>query len=57
MEKLFAALHEQHSGYSVVDVRFLADNSEANNQNVDDLDQSFAEAVSNARDLDISTLR
>jgi hypothetical protein len=56
MEKLFAALAEQHPGFSVVDVRFLADNSRADNQNPDELDQQFADAISGATDLDLTAL-
>lgn len=48
MNKLFDAILDQHPGCEVVDVRFLVDQYEVNNQNVDELDEALGEAVSSA---------
>jgi hypothetical protein len=45
MNKLFDAIRSQHPGCEVVDVRFLVDQYQVNNQNVDELDNALAEAV------------
>lgn len=50
MENLFAALHDQHPGYEVIDVRFLVNKLELapEGHNVADLDRDLATAVMNA---------
>jgi hypothetical protein len=57
MEKLFAAMQEQHPGYELLDVRLLANQNEANNQDLSQLDEQFAVAVNAAVDLDLGTLQ
>jgi len=56
MEKLFNAIRNQHSGCEVVDVRFLADQYEVNDQDVIKLDVELAEAVSSAERIDPTKL-
>lgn len=56
MEKLFAALHEKHPGYKVVDVRFLIDFNEADGRRAVDLDEAFAKAISKAERIDRATV-
>jgi hypothetical protein len=56
MEKLFAALQEQHPGFDVVDVRFLANQPEVNGRQALEMDEDFAKAVREATPLDIGSL-
>lgn len=51
MEKLFNAIRDQHPGCEVVDVRFLVNLYEVEDQDVDDLDNKLAEAVLTADEL------
>lgn len=51
MEQLFNALRDQHPGCEVVDVRFLVNLYEVEDQDVDDLDGKLASAVSTADEL------
>lgn len=48
MEKLFAAICEQHPGFEVVDVKLLANQHEVNGQDSAELDEQFAKAVREA---------
>jgi hypothetical protein len=48
MDKLFAAIHRQHPGFEVVDVKFLANQVEVDGQGADGLDEAFAVAVDHA---------
>lgn len=48
MNKLFEAIRSQHPGCEVVDVRFLVDQYEVNDQDVDGLDAALAKAVEEA---------
>ncbi|WP_370213443.1 hypothetical protein [Roseovarius sp.] len=48
MKKLFEAIKSQHSDCEVVDVRFLVDQYEVANQDVDVLDGALAQAVMEA---------
>ncbi len=50
MEKLFDAIRDQHPGCEVVDVRFLVNKLELQDEghDVDALDASLAEAIMNA---------
>ncbi len=57
MEKLFAALREKHPGFDVVDFRLLANQHEADGQDVEQIDAAFAEAVRTAESRDIRQLR
>ena len=52
MEKLFAAIRDQHPGCEVVDVRFLVNKGQLDpkGHDVDKLDDSLADAVLNAGD-------
>ena len=51
MEKLFNALRDQHPGCEVVDVRFLVNLYQVEDQDVDDLDSELAEAVVGSTEL------
>lgn len=53
MEKLFDAIRDQHPGCEVVDVRFLVNQYEVDDQDVDELDKQLAEAVQTAEEKDI----
>ena len=48
MEKLFDAVRSQHPGCEVVDVRFLVNLDDVNDQDVDVLDAQLAHAVEHA---------
>lgn len=48
MEKFFAALREQHPGFEVVDVRFLAERTAARDQDAGSMDADLADAVRSA---------
>lgn len=48
MEQLFDALHRQHPGFEVVDVKFLVNQLEVGGQDPDELDAMFAKAVAEA---------
>ena len=48
MNKLFEAIQGQHPSCEIVDVRFLVDQYEVNNQDVDELDNALALAVKGA---------
>lgn len=48
MDKLFDAIRSQHPGCEVVDVRFLVDQYQVDNQDVDGLDAALAKAVEEA---------
>lgn len=56
LDKLFAAIRDQHSGYEIVDFRLLANQNEANGQDVEQLDVDFAQAVENAVDISVDEL-
>lgn len=56
MEKLFAALQEQHAGFDVVDVRFLANQPEVNGRLASEMDEEFAAAVREAVPVDIASI-
>lgn len=56
MEKLFNAIRDQHSGCEVVDVRFLADQYQVDDQDVDKLDCDLAKAISNAESIELTEL-
>lgn len=53
MDKLFAALRERHPGFSVVDVRFLVAQGDADGKTGPDLDEAFARSVFNAKRVDV----
>ena len=53
MEKLFDAIRGQHPGCEVVDVRFLVNLDDVNDQDVDVLDKQLAYAVEHAETLPI----
>ena len=48
MEKLFSAIRDQHPECEIVDFRLLANQLEVDDQDVDKLDASLADAVSSA---------
>jgi hypothetical protein len=54
MEKLFTALENKHLGYKIVDMHFSTDNS-ASSYSIAELDAILADAVENAKQIDIST--
>lgn len=56
MDKLFAALRERHSGFDVVDVRFLVDQSKVDGRPGQDLDEAFAVSILKAKRVDIATV-
>lgn len=45
MNNLFEAIRNQHPGCEVVDVRFLVDQYQVDNQDVGELDAALAKAV------------
>ncbi len=49
MEKLFDAIRSQHPGCEIVDVRFLVDQYQVDNQDVAELDAALAKAVEEAQ--------
>ncbi len=49
MKKLFDAIRSQHPGCEIVDVRFLVDQYQVDNQDVDELDAALAKAVDEAQ--------
>lgn len=51
MEQLFTALRDQHPGCDVVDVRFLVNLQQVEDQDVDELDNKLAQAVQTADQL------
>ncbi len=51
MEKLFDAIRDQHPGCEVVDVRFLVNQYDVDDQDIDDLDEKLAHAVKHAEVL------
>jgi hypothetical protein len=53
MDKLFDAIRNQHPGCEVVDVRFLVNQFDVNDQDVDNLDTALADAVNTAEKADI----
>lgn len=54
MEKLFAALREQHLGFEVVDVRFMVSQREVKEFDLDRLDEQLAHAVNTAERIDLA---
>lgn len=56
MEKLFDAIRNQHSGCEVVDVRFLVNQYEVDDQDVNKLDVELAEAVCKAEHIELTIL-
>ena len=54
MEKLFDALRSQHPGCEVVDVRFLVNLYQVDDQNVDELDKQLALAVASAEEITLN---
>ena len=57
MEKLFAAVRDQHPGFEVLDVKLLANQHEVDGQAADQLDDMFAHAIRNADGpLDVSAV-
>lgn len=51
MNKLFDAIRSQHPGCEVVDVKFLVNLFNVNDQDVDKLDDELAKAVTEAVEL------
>lgn len=48
MEKLFAAIRDQHPDFEVLDVKLLANNHEVADQDAASLDSAFQEAITDA---------
>lgn len=48
MEKLFEAIQGEHPGCEVVDVRFMVNHFDVDDQDVDELDEALAGAVKEA---------
>lgn len=55
MEKLFDALRSQHPGCDVVDVRFLVNQYDVDDQDVDVLDEQLSVSIKNAKELPAPT--
>lgn len=48
MNLLFDAIREQHPGFEVMDIRLLADQNKVADQDADELDAKFAQAIKSA---------
>lgn len=56
MEKLFAALRDLVPGSVVLDVRFLTNQSEVANQDVNEIDAQLAECLRDGKPDDFASL-
>lgn len=55
MQHLYEALTQAHPGFDVVDVKFLTNPSEADDQKAVDLDPKFAAAIETAVEVEPSS--
>ena len=56
MEKLFNAIRDQHLDYEIADLRLGVSQYEADDFDSNKLDDKLAEAVSNAKYIDLTNL-
>jgi len=57
MQKLYEALAEAHAGFEVLDVKFMFNPGDADDQKATDLDPKFAAAIEKADEVDASTFQ